>query len=100
MATGQSPRWVRPVATRKKADEGKAAAAETRRILSEHTPEAVAFLVEIMRDEAQKPELRMKAAESILDRACGKATTAQPTEAPPAPPRVISFEGVLEEWSR
>lgn len=88
------------MATRRKGSDGRSAAAETKRILTEHTPEAVAFLVAIMRDEAQKPELRMKAAESILDRACGKATTAQPTEAPPAPPRIISFEGVLEEWSR
>lgn len=85
---------------RRKGSDGKSAVAEIKRILGEHTPEAVAFLVELMRDETQKPELRMKAAESILDRACGKASAAPPVEASPAPPKIISFKGVLEEWSR
>ena len=76
------------------------AAAQMRQLLADHTPEAVAVLLSIMRDEAQKPELRMKAAESILDRACGKAIAAKEADAPPAPPAVILFEGELEEWSR
>ena len=83
-----------------RAKRNETAAEEMRRILGKHTPEAVAFLVEIMRDGAQKPELRMKAAESILDRACGKAIAAKEADAPPAPPAVILFEGELEEWSR
>jgi hypothetical protein len=70
-----------------------------RAILAERTPEAVAFLVQIMRDEGQKAELRMKAAESILDRACGKATAAQPAETAPAPPMTVIFQGELEDWS-
>ena len=74
-------------------------AEEVRRLLSTYAPEAVAFLVEIMRDAAQKPELRMKAAESVLDRACGKASAAA-TEQAVAPPATVLFEGVLEEWSR
>ncbi|MBE6691310.1 MAG: hypothetical protein E7590_08570 [Ruminococcaceae bacterium] len=83
-----------------RAKRNETAAEEMRRILGKHTPEAVAFLVEIMRDGAQKPELRMKAAESILDRACGKAIAAREADLPPAPPAVILFEGELEEWSR
>ena len=83
-----------------RAKRNETAAEEMRRILGKHTPEAVAFLVEIMRDGAQKPELRMKAAESILDRACGKASTVQPTGSEDAAPISISFEGALEEWSR
>lgn len=79
---------------------GPSAAEEMRQLLSAHMPEAVAFLVEIMRDAAQKPELRMKAAESILDRACGKAIAAKEIEAAPPPPAVIVFEGELEEWSK
>ena len=74
-------------------------AEEVRRLLSAHAPEAVAFLVAVMRDEEQKPELRMKAAESVLDRACGKATAAV-TEQAAAPPVTVTFEGVLEEWSQ
>lgn len=81
-------------------DTAKGPVEEMRRILTERTPEAVSFLVEVMRDESQKAELRMKAAESILDRACGKATAAQSAEPDTPPPTTVLFEGVLEEWSR
>lgn len=88
------------MAPRKRGRDAAALATEQMRsILAERTPEAVAFLVEIMRDEGQKPELRMKAAESILDRACGKATAAQPVESKPTPPMTVIFQGELEEWS-
>jgi hypothetical protein len=70
-----------------------------RQVLSAQTPRAVEVLVELMNDTAQKPELRMKAAESILDRACGKALVTQSGTAS-EPPTSIVFEGVLEEWSR
>ena len=83
-----------------KSKERNHAAGELRCILADHIPEAVAFLVGIMRDAEQKPELRMKAAESILDRACGKATSSLPAETADAPPTTVLFEGVLEEWSR
>ena len=81
---------------------GKAlsAAEKTRKQLGRSAADAVAVLVTLMRDTTQKPELRMKAAESILDRACGKAIAAKDAEAPPTPPAVILFEGELEEWSR
>ena len=88
------------MAAKRQKAEKDGAASELRRLLAERVPEAVAFLLQIMRDEAQKPELRMKAAESILDRACGKASTVQPTESEGVAPISISFEGVLEEWSR
>lgn len=82
-----------------RSESARRTAEEMRRLLAGYAPEAVAFLVEIMRDSAQKPELRMKAAESVLDRACGKATTAA-AEQTVAPPATVLFEGVLEEWSR
>lgn len=88
------------MAAKRKKAEKSGAVSELRRLLAERVPEAVAFLLQIMRDEEQKPELRMKAAESILDRACGKASSAQPTESEGTAPISISFEGVLEEWSR
>lgn len=59
-------------------------------------PRAVSVLVSLMQDEGQKPELRMKAAESILDRACGKSGGAPPDGSS----AVIVFEGELEKWSR
>ena len=84
-----------------KAEPVKRAIEEVRRLLAARTPEAVAVLVEIMQDEGQKPELRMKAAESILDRACGKATAAGSAgEDAATAPRTVIFEGVLEEWSK
>ena len=80
---------------------GKAlsAAEKTRKQLGRSAADAVAVLVTLMRDTTQKPELRMKAAESILDRVCGKAgsTTAAPGE---GIPESVRFEGELEEWSR
>ena len=75
------------------------AAERTRRALGQSATEAVALLVCLMRDEGQKPELRMKAAESILDRVCGKAGSA--VSAPEGGiPESVRFEGELEEWSR
>ena len=88
------------MAARQRKTEKSSAASELRRLLAERVPEAVSFLLQIMRDEAQKPELRMKAAESILDRACGKASSTQTGEESAAAPITITFEGVLEEWSR
>ena len=72
---------------------------ETRRLLCLHVAEAVAVLAELMLDGDQKPELRMKAAESILDRVCGKAGSAA-TGTGESTPAAVRFEGVLEEWSR
>ena len=88
------------MAAKQKRAEKNSAATEMRRLLAERVPEAVSFLLQIMNDEQQKTELRMKAAESILDRACGKASTAQPCEESATAPIAITFEGVLEEWSR
>lgn len=80
---------------------GKAipAAEKTRKLLGKSAAEAVEVLVTLMRDTSQKAELRMKAAESILDRVCGKAgsTTGAPAE---GIPESVRFEGELEEWSR
>lgn len=66
-------------------------------LLGSLAPRAVSVLVSLMQDDGQKPELRMKAAESILDRACGKSGGMLTGEGSGA---VIVFEGALEEWSR
>ena len=71
----------------------------TLRFLGERAEEAVEVLVELMRDTQQKSELRMKAAESILDRVCGKASSTGGGVMEEAPPVSLKFEGVLEEWS-
>ena len=80
---------------------GKAlpAAEKTRKLLGKSAADAVAVLIMLMQDSSQKSELRMKAAESILDRVCGKAgsTGSVPSE---AIPDCVRFEGELEEWSR
>ena len=78
--------------------EGAVLAKSARRLLEERTGDAVAVLVALMQDEGQKPELRMKAAESILDRVCGKAASTAPSGVESTPISVC-FEGVLEEWS-
>lgn len=79
--------------------EALSAAERTKRLLATQTPQAVQVLVTLMLDEGQKPELRMKAAESILDRVCGKAgsTGVSGGEGGSA---TVRFEGVLEEWSQ
>ena len=74
------------------------AAEATRALLGDSVADAVSVLVALMRDEGQKPELRMKAAESILDRVCGKSGSA-PVGADSLP-ESVRFEGVLEEWSQ
>lgn len=58
---------------------------------------AVRVIVALMQNEELKPELRLKAAESILDRLSGKASLA---EAGGGTEGAIKFEGELEEWSR
>lgn len=79
--------------------ESEAEAEKTRTLLSKSAADAAAVLVALMRDEAQKPELRMKAAESILDRVCGKAGSGSGGGGEGIP-ESVRFEGVLEEWSQ
>ena len=67
--------------------------------LSARAEDAMAVLISLMQDESQKPELRMKAAEGILDRVCGKAGSAASSVGEGIPDS-IRFEGELEEWSR
>jgi hypothetical protein len=57
---------------------------------------AVEVIVSLMQDREVKPELRLKAAESILDRISGKNALEGGGDAGGS----IAFEGVLEEWSR
>lgn len=74
-------------------------AREVQRLLGKHAPDAVEVLLTLMRDEGQKAELRVKVAESVLDRVWGKAggSAAAPS---PSQGTTVSFEGVLEEWSK
>lgn len=58
---------------------------------------AVEVIVSLMQDSDLKPELRLKAAESILDRISGKNGV---LEGEGACTDGLRFEGVLEEWSR
>ena len=57
---------------------------------------AVEVIVSLMQDQGVKPELRLKAAESVLDRICGKNAVPGNDGGDAA----VRFEGVLEEWSR
>ena len=57
---------------------------------------AVEVIVALMRDGDVKPELRLKAAESILDRVWGKNAVQGSGDGE----AVVRFEGALEEWSR
>ena len=79
--------------------ESAGEAEKTRTLLGKSAADAVVVLVTLMRDEGQKPELRMKAAESILDRVCGKAGSGAGGSADTIP-ESVRFEGVLEEWSQ
>ena len=76
-----------------------AASDPARSLLDERGFEAIAFLLEVMHDENVKTELRVKAAESILDRAYGKCHATSGSTAPVVQADV-RFEGVLEEWSQ
>ncbi len=58
---------------------------------------AVEVIVSLMQDRDLKPELRLKAAESILDRIGAKNGV---LEGGGEGAGAVSFEGVLEEWSR
>lgn len=58
---------------------------------------AVRVILSLMQDEGVKPELRLKAAESILDRISGKNALAEQGDGAGG---AIKFEGELEEWSR
>ena len=78
--------------------EREGARSDPRVLLREAGATAVAVIVSLMNDTENKPELRLKAAESILDRACGK-TGAALFEGGEAV-GVIRFEGELEQWSR
>ena len=80
-------------------NERRGAAEKTRKLLGKSAEEAVAVLVGLMRDENQKPELRIKAAENILDRVCGKAGSTAPAGGESIP-ECVRCEGELEEWSR
>ena len=78
----------------------RSAAEAIRALLVKESPRALAVLVALMCDEQQKPELRIKAAESILDRACGKPGSVGVGGSESGGEIAVRFEGALEEWSR
>ena len=64
-------------------------------------PDACRVLIGIVNDESAANKDRIRAAEVILDRGYGKPVQAVDLEGSiDAIPVAISFEGVLEEWSR
>ncbi|MBQ3064554.1 MAG: hypothetical protein IJC99_07155 [Clostridia bacterium] len=71
---------------------------DPRLLLRDAGAAAVAVIVSLMNDTENKPELRLKAAESILDRACGKSGGSLFDGGEGS--GVIRFEGELESWSR
>lgn len=75
----------------------KPAQEKLREQLSSRAEDAMEVLLSLMQDETQKPELRMKAAESVLDRVLGKGAAGETKQDAPV---TLRFEGVLEEWSR
>ena len=78
--------------------EGEILTKDPRVLLRDAGATAVAVIVSLMNDTQNKPELRLKAAESILDRACGKTGLSFLEGGEGA--GVIRFEGELEAWSR
>lgn len=70
--------------------------ADARALLLASGRAAVEVLVSLMQDDGVKPELRLKAAESILDRASGKGALPEGGEGM----ATVRFEGELEGWSR
>lgn len=79
--------------------EEKRTTPDARELLRAAGATAVTVILSLMNDPENKPELRLKAAESILDRACGKAGTT-PLEVGDTGAASIRFEGELEAWSR
>ena len=61
------------------------------------TPEAVRLLVKVMRDEDVKPELRVKCAESIMEKAYGKGAQAAAKDLNGSV--VIALEGELADYA-
>ena len=80
--------------------EGVTPTEHVRQMLEAQSVNAVAVLIELMQDAEQKPELRLKVAESILDRVCGKGSLATGGGASQGEAAPIRFEGVLEDWSQ
>ena len=77
----------------KSAREGESLPDSVRALLAQYSTDALMVLVSLMNDTGQKPELRIKAAESVLDRATGR-------EVASGGAAVVTFEGELEKWSR
>ncbi len=71
---------------------------DPRLLLRDAGAAAVTVILALMNDSENKPELRLKAAESILDRALGKTAAFTPDTGEGS--GVIRFEGELEKWSR
>ena len=71
---------------------------DPRLLLRDAGAAAVTVILALMNDSENKPELRLKAAESILDRALGKTAAFTPDTGEES--GVIRFEGELEKWSR
>ncbi len=71
---------------------------EIKRMLKAAAPDAVQLLIDTMLDENAKQDLRLKCAESVLERVYGKA--AQPIEGDLSGGIVITLGDGLQEWAK
>ena len=71
---------------------------DVKKMLKAAVPDAVQLLIDTMLDEDAKTELRVKCAETIIDRVHGKAT--QPIEGDLAGGIVITLGDGLQEWAK
>ena len=72
-------------------------AADAGKLLEAGAAVAARVLLSLMQDTQQKSELRVKVAESVLDRVLGKTLEGTGGEGASG---VIRFEGELDAWSR
>lgn len=78
-------------------DQQTPVTADAGKLLEAGAAAAAQVLLSLMQDSQQKSELRVKVAESILDRVYGKTLEGTGGDGSAA---VIRFEGELEAWSR
>ena len=70
-------------------------------MLKAATPAATALLVAVVENDQAPLRLRLQADEAVLDRVYGRAL--QPIDATiggNAAPVIVTFEGILDQWSR
>ena len=75
----------------------KAIAPDVKKMLQAAVPDAVQMLIDTMMDERIRPELRVRCAETIIERVHGKA--AQPIEGDLAGGIIVTLGGELKDYA-